>query len=148
MESRLLRSAKVGTGSPFPSPITLNWSTALGVSGWVFGMSSVATTWPLSARLATHLPTGTDTLSHYWKGWATLQAALSSPPSEPTFLWLRDDRLWTAQAEHGLGASVVRPGMVVGPQGRVFFPHLGYNFQDRTFVIIGGGRIDATPAAA
>jgi predicted dehydrogenase/nucleoside-diphosphate-sugar epimerase len=47
-----------------------------------------------------------------------------------------------AQAEHGLGASVVRPAMVVGPQGRVFFPHLGYNFQDRTFVIIGGGRID------
>lgn len=47
-----------------------------------------------------------------------------------------------AHAKHGLGASVVRPGMVVGPQGRVFFPHLGYNFQDRTFVIIGGGRIE------
>lgn len=47
-----------------------------------------------------------------------------------------------AHEKHGLGASVVRPGMVVGPQGRVFFPHLGYNFQDRTFVIIGGGRIE------
>jgi predicted dehydrogenase/nucleoside-diphosphate-sugar epimerase len=47
-----------------------------------------------------------------------------------------------AQAEYGLGASVVRPAMVVGPQGRVFFPHLGFNFQDRTFVIIGGGRIE------
>jgi predicted dehydrogenase/nucleoside-diphosphate-sugar epimerase len=47
-----------------------------------------------------------------------------------------------AYAEHGLGASIVRPGMVIGPKGRVFFPHLGYNFQDRTFVIIGGGRIE------
>jgi len=47
-----------------------------------------------------------------------------------------------AHAEHGLGASIVRPGMVIGPWGRVFFPHLGYNFQDRTFVIIGGGRIE------
>jgi nucleoside-diphosphate-sugar epimerase len=43
--------------------------------------------------------------------------------------------------DHGLGASVVRPGMVIGPRGRVFFPHLGYNFQERTFLLIGGGRI-------
>jgi hypothetical protein len=35
---------------------------------------AVCTTWPLAARLTTHLPVGTDTLSHYWNGWATLQA--------------------------------------------------------------------------
>jgi nucleoside-diphosphate-sugar epimerase len=46
-----------------------------------------------------------------------------------------------AWRDHRLGASVVRPGMVIGPRGRVFFPHLGYNFQERTFLLIGGGRI-------
>ena len=31
---------------------------------------AVATTWPLVARLTTHLPGGTtDTLVHYWNGW-------------------------------------------------------------------------------
>lgn len=31
---------------------------------------AVATTWPLAARLTTHLPGGTtDTLVHYWNGW-------------------------------------------------------------------------------
>jgi hypothetical protein len=31
---------------------------------------AVATTWPLVARLSTHLPGGTtDTLVHYWNGW-------------------------------------------------------------------------------
>ena len=34
-------------------------------------------TWPLAAQFTTHLPTGTDTLSHYWNGWATLQALRS-----------------------------------------------------------------------
>jgi hypothetical protein len=38
---------------------------------------AVLLTWPLTARLATHLPTGTDTLSHYWNNWATLEALRS-----------------------------------------------------------------------
>jgi hypothetical protein len=38
---------------------------------------ALLSTWPLASRLATYLPVGTDTLSHYWNGWATLQALRS-----------------------------------------------------------------------
>jgi hypothetical protein len=35
---------------------------------------AVCTTWPLVARLTTHLPDGEDTLAHYWNGWWVWQA--------------------------------------------------------------------------
>jgi 2-alkyl-3-oxoalkanoate reductase len=44
-----------------------------------------------------------------------------------------------AHAEGGLAACVVRPGMVIGPRGQVFFPHMGYRFQDRIFVVFDSG---------
>ena len=50
-------------------PLWRHWSLLL-----VYVGLAVLATWPLAARLTTHLPTGTDTLSHYWNGWATLQA--------------------------------------------------------------------------
>jgi len=41
--------------------------------------------------------------------------------------------------EHGLGVTVVRPGMVIGPLGHVWFPHLGYHYGDRLFLTFGRG---------
>ena len=42
---------------------------------------------------------------------------------------------------HGLRTTVVRPGMVIGPWGRVFFPHFGYRLEDKLFIVIGEGDI-------
>lgn len=42
-----------------------------------------------------------------------------------------------AQRDRGLGASVVRPGIVIGPLGRVFFPHLGFRQGDTLFLPSG-----------
>lgn len=47
--------------------------------------------------------------------------------------------VFEAYRKHGLGVTVVRPGMVFGPMGRVFFPHLGYNLQEQVFLLIGKG---------
>ena len=44
-----------------------------------------------------------------------------------------------AYKNQNLGVTIVRPGMVIGPLGRVFFPHLGYNLQEKIFMIIGKG---------
>ena len=44
-----------------------------------------------------------------------------------------------AHREHGLGVTVVRPGMVIGPLGHVWFPHLGYHYRDRLFLTFGRG---------
>lgn len=42
--------------------------------------------------------------------------------------------------DKGLAVSIIRPGMIIGPFGKIFFPHFGYRYQDRLFVIIGDGR--------
>ncbi len=47
--------------------------------------------------------------------------------------------VFDAYRRHGLGVTVIRPGIVIGPLGRVFFPHLGYRYQDKLFLLIGGG---------
>jgi predicted dehydrogenase/nucleoside-diphosphate-sugar epimerase len=39
----------------------------------------------------------------------------------------------------GLKATVVRPGIVIGPLGHVFFPHLGYRYRDKLFLLLGRG---------
>jgi len=44
-----------------------------------------------------------------------------------------------AHAKRGLPMSIIRPGMVIGPRGRVFFPHMGYNLQDGVFIVLGKG---------
>ena len=46
-----------------------------------------------------------------------------------------------AHRNHGLDVSIVRPGMVIGPLGRIFFPHLGYNLQESVFLVIGNGKL-------
>jgi hypothetical protein len=43
----------------------------------VYIVVAAGATWPLAARLTTHLPDGTDTLLHYWNGWWTWQAVRS-----------------------------------------------------------------------
>jgi len=47
--------------------------------------------------------------------------------------------LLDAYKEHGLKVTIIRPGIVFGPLGRVFFPHLGFRYQDKIFFIIGDG---------
>jgi len=46
---------------------------------------------------------------------------------------------FAAHQEHGLAVTVVRPGMVIGPFGRVLFPHLGYHYRDQLFLLLGRG---------
>jgi nucleoside-diphosphate-sugar epimerase len=41
--------------------------------------------------------------------------------------------------DDGLKATILRPGLVIGPLGRVFFPHLGYKYQGKWFFPIGKG---------
>ncbi|MEJ2237991.1 MAG: NAD-dependent epimerase/dehydratase family protein [Gemmatimonadales bacterium] len=38
-----------------------------------------------------------------------------------------------------LRATIVRPGVVIGPLGRLFFPQLGYRLDARVFILIGRG---------
>jgi nucleoside-diphosphate-sugar epimerase/predicted dehydrogenase len=45
--------------------------------------------------------------------------------------------VFDAYATQGLEVTVVRPGMVFGPLGRVFFPHFGYRYGDNIFLLIG-----------
>jgi len=47
--------------------------------------------------------------------------------------------LFDAYRRQGLGVTIVRLGIVIGPMGRVFFPHLGYHYQDKLFLLIGKG---------
>lgn len=50
-----------------------------------------------------------------------------------------EKRVMNAYRSKGLKATIVRPGMVVGPLGRIFFPHFGYHYKDILFLIIGRG---------
>jgi predicted dehydrogenase/nucleoside-diphosphate-sugar epimerase len=43
--------------------------------------------------------------------------------------------------KRGLAATVFRPGIVIGPRGRVLFPHMGYGYNDQLFLIIGKGDV-------
>ncbi len=45
-----------------------------------------------------------------------------------------------AWKERGLKATIVRPGLVIGPRGRLFFQQLGYQCQDKFFIRIGNGK--------
>jgi nucleoside-diphosphate-sugar epimerase/predicted dehydrogenase len=46
-----------------------------------------------------------------------------------------------ASERKGLPATVLRLGMVIGPSGRVFFPHFGYRYSDKVFFVIGKGNM-------
>ena len=42
-------------------------------------------------------------------------------------------------ADQGLHTVMLRPGIVIGPRGRVVYPHMGYKLRDRVFIILGKG---------
>jgi nucleoside-diphosphate-sugar epimerase/predicted dehydrogenase len=48
--------------------------------------------------------------------------------------------VFEACRSRGLKATIVRPGIVIGPLGQVFFPHLGYRYQQKCFFVIGDGK--------
>lgn len=50
-----------------------------------------------------------------------------------------EKQVMDAYRSKGLKATIVRPGMVIGPLGRIFFPHFGYHYHDVLFLIIGKG---------
>lgn len=41
--------------------------------------------------------------------------------------------------EQGLPITILRPGTIYGPRGKVFFPRIGYSLKNRFFVVIGRG---------
>lgn len=45
-----------------------------------------------------------------------------------------------AYRKRGLGVTIVRPGIVIGPTGIMFFPHLGFRNQDNLFLVVKRGR--------
>lgn len=49
--------------------------------------------------------------------------------------------IFDAYRKDGLPATVVRPGIVIGPMGRVLFPQIGYHYQGRVFLIVGRGDV-------
>ena len=48
--------------------------------------------------------------------------------------------LLSAYKKDGLPITIVRPGIVIGPMGRLFFPHLGYRYANKYFFVIGDGK--------
>lgn len=64
------------------------------------------------------------------------------PKRMGAYAWAKieaETRALEAHRRWGLGVTVVRPGIVIGPMGRVFPPHLGYHYGDRLFLLVGGG---------
>jgi len=67
-----------------------------------------------------------------------------NPQQMGPYAWAKiatEKLVFEAYRKHGLGVTVVRPAMVFGPMGRVFFPHLGYRYQDSIFLLIDKGDI-------
>lgn len=48
--------------------------------------------------------------------------------------------LLEAYEKNKLPVTIVRPGIIIGPMGRVFFPHLGFKNQDTLFLMVKGGK--------
>ena len=68
---------------------------------------------------------------------------LQQPESMGLYAWakLETERIVRQpQASGAVEVTIVRPGIVVGPLGRAFFPHLGFKYRDKLFVMPGGGR--------
>jgi len=51
-----------------------------------------------------------------------------------------EKKIMEAHQKNGLAAAIVRPGIVIGPKGKVFFPHLGFKNQDTLFLMVKGGK--------
>jgi len=48
--------------------------------------------------------------------------------------------LFEAHRERGLAMTILRPGIVLGPLGPVFFPHLGFRYRDALIMVFRRGR--------
>lgn len=44
-----------------------------------------------------------------------------------------------AHGNDGVPVCIVRPGIVLGPRSRIFFPHMGYRLKDKVFIVPGKG---------
>jgi 2-alkyl-3-oxoalkanoate reductase len=67
---------------------------------------------------------------------------LSDPKSMGAYYYSKAEAEKLVLAAHrnqGLPITIVRPGLVIGPHGRIFFQQLGYQYKDSLFVIIGPG---------
>jgi nucleoside-diphosphate-sugar epimerase len=53
---------------------------------------------------------------------------------------LNEQAIRDAHSQHGLPTVIVRPGLVIGPNGPLFFPHLGYRLRGSTFIVVRRGR--------
>jgi nucleoside-diphosphate-sugar epimerase len=51
-----------------------------------------------------------------------------------------EESLLDSHRRDGLPVTIVRPGMVVGPLGQIFFPHLGFRYKNALFLVVRGGR--------
>ena len=49
------------------------------------------------------------------------------------------EKLVVRAQQEGVSTTIVRPGIVIGPRGRVFFPHMGFRLGDKVFLIPGRG---------
>jgi nucleoside-diphosphate-sugar epimerase/predicted dehydrogenase len=50
------------------------------------------------------------------------------------------EKLVVAHAKDtGLPVTILRPGTIYGPGGKIFFPRIGYSFKNRLFLILGNG---------
>jgi 2-alkyl-3-oxoalkanoate reductase len=66
----------------------------------------------------------------------------SEPRELGPYAWSKieaEKLLFRMHREQGLPVTVVRPGVVIGPLGPVFFPHLGFRYQDRILAVLGRG---------
>lgn len=52
---------------------------------------------------------------------------------------LEAEKLAFRFCEQGLPVVVVRPGIIYGTRGKIMFPHVGYFFKGKLFVIVGNG---------
>lgn len=46
-----------------------------------------------------------------------------------------------AHQSKGLKMTIIRPGIVLGPYGRIFYPQLGYRYGDSLFLPVGKGNV-------
>jgi nucleoside-diphosphate-sugar epimerase/predicted dehydrogenase len=67
-----------------------------------------------------------------------------NPKNMGPYAWAKietEKLVYNAYEKRGLKVTIVRPGMVIGPMGRIFFPHFGFRYRDKIFVLVGKGDI-------
>jgi nucleoside-diphosphate-sugar epimerase len=84
---------------------------------------------------------GVMQLGHH--AWVAEEAPIEPRPEERgdyTRAKVEAERLVLSYSQgKGLPLSIVRPGTIYGPRGKVFFPRIGYALKNKVFIIIGRG---------